>query len=308
MVRQSKREREKVDVLESDKILVQGLIDRDPDSEQSFLHQYRELILRIFTVAHERMKIKDKLTDKMKESLLEALCENLHSSGDSQLKQFLEGKKEKNLAAFLMQKAGFFCRDKFWVKGLKDGDKEITKRTFYEKGDDPLSFQPMMINALNANDIRDYEHGGKRMSSIDFASDMYDQLMSRLNENIFRFEGPLHTYFYWVLRTRINELIEEKSRDNQSVEIEDFRRSKDPVWLACVEYEKKEVEEFYDGVFNYMILKGIAPKYVEVLKYKYMEGLSAKEIAEKQGITENLVNQWVFRKKEELIKALREFK
>lgn len=310
MVKQSKQEREKVVVLESDKKLVQGLIDRDPGCEQTFLNQYREFVLGIFTTAHEKMKIKAKLTDKMKESLFDALCENLHSSDDRQLKQFLEGEREKTFSAFLMKKAAFFCRDMLWVEGLKKGDKEITERSFYgKKRDDPLSsFQPMMINALNAYDIRDYENGGRRMSSINFASDMYDQLMSRLNENKFRFEGYLHTFFFNVLRTRIKELIKDITIDQQIVDIEDYGRSRDSVWLVCVEYEKKEMKEFYEGVFNNMIQRGVDPKHVEVLKCKYLEGLSAKEIAEKQKITENLVNQWVFRTKQELIKSLREFK
>lgn len=305
MVSLSKRKRQNVIVPESDKKLVQGLIDRNPDCVQTFINQYRELILHVFTTAHERMKIKDNLTSKMKERLFLALCENLHSSEDRQLKKFISGEKQQTLAAFLVVKAGFFCRDMFLVKGLKESDKEITERLFY--GNDELSFQRIMKPALNCGDIRDYEKGGKRMSSIDFASDMYDQLMSRLNDDKFRFICPLHSYFASVVRTRLKEMIRDNKRNILFVDIDDYERRKDSIVLACVDYEREKVHEFYEGLFDLMALRGVPPKRVEVLRDWYLENLSAKEIGEKRGITANLVNQWVYKTKGELLKAFCEY-
>ena len=301
---QLKSIRKPVSVPESDIKLVQGLIDRDSDSEKVFDDQYREHIYNLFSFAHEKMKIKANLTDKLKDSLFIALCDNLHSSEDQQLKDFLAGKKESTLFNFLVVKASIFCRDMFLVKGLKDGDKEITTRVFY--GDDNLSFQRIMIKALNEKDIRDYEKGGKRMSSIDFASDMYDQLMTRLNQDKFRFEGSLYSYFASVVRTRLNEMINDKKRDIMIDDIDDYKKSSVSKVSAYIEYERKEVYESFNELFETMIHRGVPPIRVEVLKDKYLEGYSAKEIAIKKGITENLVNQWVFRTKGELLKAVKE--
>lgn len=290
----------------ADKKLVEGLISRDINAERAFVKDYRQQILDLFTISHKRLGLSTELTDKMKEEMFNALCDNLHSSDDKQLKKFLSEERFCSFAAFLSVKAIHFCQDKLLVRGLKERDRIITTRLFFGKPNDDLSLQPIMKKILHAKDIHDPEQRNKRMSSKDFASEIYLETMNQIEK--FRFECSLKTFFITsVIRTYLKNYFKKLREARLEVNLLDYKSLEMLDSIDYVSIERNSIHEYFEGLFKVMANQGVNPNHIEVLKYRYIDGLSAQEVSTRMGISENLVNQWTFKTIRKLINAARNY-
>ena len=292
----------------SDIEIVQGLIDEDKDIEQAFLDKYREQIFRTFTNTLSKMKLKNHLTSKVKEELLVDLCENLHASKEKLADAISDG-RPFNLSAYLEVKANFFCRDKFLVKALKTRDESVTRRVFYGGEEDKdISFRPIIIRALNDKNICDLENKGKRMSVEDAVPELYELLMARLDQDKFRFICSLKTYFFKsIIPSYLNNYYREMNRVKMDVDFDDYEHSGATEVIDTVVFEKNERDEYFKGLFDYMIRQGVAKRDIGILCDKFLEEMSYEEIANKWGETKTNVGVIIHRMKKLMRKAGREY-
>ena len=308
-------------MLLSDKDIVEGLINEDESGEKYFREKYREQIIQIFTMTHGCLEIKKELTHDKEEELFQALCENLHSSDNKQLKDLLSDGRKINLSNYLMAKANSFSRDKFLVEGLKNLDKDITKRVMFGYEDD-IGLQRIMKTKLKHNDVRDFEHGGEPLSSENMASEAYEMLMDALNRDIFRFEGNLTAYFSsCTMRTYISDYFKQKVKIHSEISFDDVENHNvstdededDSINVSILDipdaigYERDELEDFFKGLFKYMPKHGATQREVDMLHDRYYGNMKNPQIAEKWNMPVGTVATILCRAEVKLRKLGREY-
>lgn len=291
----------------SDREMVQGLIDGDELVEQVFLDTYSEQILRTFTTTHAKMKLKTPLTSKIKKELLFALCENLHASKKN-LSEAISDGRTINLSHYLELKATTFCRDKLLVSALKKRDVSVTRRVFYVREEKVISLRPLIITVLKENDLRDFENGGKRMSSVDIVPELYKLLMAKLDQDKFRFICSLRTYFKKsILRSYLTNYFRELKKERNEIDIDDYDISDALDVIDTAEFEDFVSVKYLEGLFKYMATHGAAERDVDIMRDRYLERMSYEEIADKRGETVSNVGVIIHRTKKEMLHASRKY-
>lgn len=303
-------EKKKAIISKADIDLVNGLILGDEKSESKFKKRYQKMIsgtIDDLFIELNKLHIKTKLTKK---ELSFAFYNNLHIEDNKQLRTFLE-KKDYTLDEFMSLKAPIFCRDMIIVKGLKENDNVITTKLLYGEGG--FSLKPTFKRFIDIHNITDPANYGKKMTPECLGQLVAKQFLEGLNR--FKFICSLKSFVSNdVLKSWLKIYNKERNISRNTDDIDGPQGVVAYDIIDSCDFDVQELHEFFEKLFTFMInVNAKNQKFVDVLKYKYYDGLSNKEIAEIMSIKmnmiikDNLISQWATKAKKNVREASKKF-
>lgn len=336
----SKKIRDKSkDVRQDDRLLVEGILAKNPESMEKFVRDYGTSICNAIDESYKKMKMPDALSQSTREDIFRELCENIQQGNkrNNLLFPYLTDEKEPVLETWVENKAALFLKGRIIYKKLVEGDSKMTKRVFYGSKEDILSLQPILSFFLDKSNIKDCM--GDKMSYDEFVSEIYPLLIKYIEKN-YAYQAELKYYVLSsVLLTYKNNYSQEQKRQIRSTAVGHIENlgandsgelslSDDQMFGMNSEGETSDAIESLDdenvveesnevsfdeiGVWTtiedgeierfceYLKAHGIKKETFELYRYRNIDGLSFKEIEEKTGVKPNTASQIIGRRFREM--------
>lgn len=203
----------------------------------------------------------------------------------------------------LMKESNMFQEDISQLSPSAQEDLELVKRV--QRGDES-AFKQIM----NRYEKAIYFNILKTVKDVEEAEDLTSITFQKIFANIksFKPEYAFSTWLFNIAKNTAIDFLRKKQLDTKSIDVtndEEGNESGEVINVKDTEANPEEkIVKSQKAELVRKALAKLAPKYKDVLKMRYFDGLSMEEIAEKLGIPVNTVKVNVFRAKSLLNKEI----